>query len=116
MFVQWSEEAIKEITVRYGSEAQVWKLVFDSEDCGCSVDGVPTFWSLNTPDEGDLRAESNAYEVCYAPQHAVFFDDLLRVTYNPISRSFTLASDGQIYTSWLKLEDKRQATATIQKD
>jgi uncharacterized protein YqkB len=107
VFIQWSEEAIKEAKARFGSDPQVWKLVFDTEDCGCSVNGVPTLWAIKAPDIGELKAESNAFEVWYVPQHAVFFDEQLRISYFSNNRSFQLASDGQIYTNRLKLEDKR---------
>lgn len=107
MFIQWSEEAISEVHNRFGTASQVWKLVFDSEDCGCSVNGVPTFWAINPPENGELKAGSNAFEVWYVPEHAIYFDEQLRVSYHPNNRSFQLASDGQIYTNRLKLEDRR---------
>jgi uncharacterized protein YqkB len=113
MFIHWSEEAIAEIKVRFGPQTQTWKLVFDSEGCGCSVDGVATLWTVDHLEEEDSRAESNAFEVWYVPRHAVFFDDQLRITYNPSTYSFQLASDGQIYTNRLKLENKRSTGAAL---
>lgn len=113
MFIQWSEEAITEVNSLFGQKTQLWKLVFDSEDCGCSVNGVPTFWAVDTPENGELKAQSNAFEIWYVPQHAVFFDEHLRVSYNSDNRSFQLASDGQIYTNRLKLTDKRSTSAAL---
>lgn len=113
MFILWSEEAIAEVHARFGLDARLWKLVFDSEDCGCSVNGVPAFWAVDAPEKGELKAQSNAFENWYVPQHAVFFDEQLRVSYNPANRSFQLASDGQIYTNRLKLIDKRSANAVL---
>jgi uncharacterized protein YqkB len=107
MNIHWSEEAIQEVQARFGLETKIWKLVFDSEGCGCSVNGVPTFWAITAPVPNDIQAGSNAFEVWYEQQQEVFFDDQLRVTYIPNTRSFQLASDGQIYSNRLKLEDKR---------
>lgn len=111
MIIQWSEDAIAEVKNRFGSDAALWKLVSDSEGCGCSVNGVATLWAIDAPAEGDLQAESNTLEVWYEKRHEVFFDDLMRVTYQPEHRAFKLASDGQIYSNRLKLEDKRMANA-----
>jgi uncharacterized protein YqkB len=113
MIVQWTDEAIREVQARYGTDAKVWKLVSDSEGCGCSVNGVATFWAITAPLNSDIQAESNHFEVWYEQRHEIFFDDLMRVTYNPDIRAFKLASDGQIYTNRLKLEDKRSADAAI---
>jgi uncharacterized protein YqkB len=113
MKIQWSEQAIKEVQARFGADATTWKLVSDSEGCGCSMNGVAAFWALNAPDTVDLQAESNVFEVWFEQRHEVFFDESMRVTYLPDHRAFQLASDGQIYSNRLRLEDKRTADAAI---
>ena len=113
LIIQWSEEAIQAVQARFGSEAKVWKLVFDSEGCGCSVDGVAALWAITAPEIGELQADSNQLEVWYEKRHEVFFDHLMRISYLPEHRSFKLASDGQIYSNRLKLDDKRKSIAEI---
>ncbi|MFC5531862.1 iron-sulfur cluster biosynthesis family protein [Cohnella yongneupensis] len=110
MYIDWSEGAIREMETRFGQDAKRWKLVFDTEGCGCSVNGVPTFWHVSSPDPDDIQAGSNGVEVWIKPQHELFFDEILRVTYLPEHRSFKLASDGQIYTNRLKLQDRTTTT------
>jgi len=106
MFIEWSDGAVREIEARFGPEAKRWKLVFDSEGCGCSLDGVPTFWNVTSPDPEDVQIGSNSGEVWVKPQHMIFFEDRLRVDYLPEHRSFKLASDGQTYTNRLRMEDR----------
>lgn len=113
MIILWTEEAIKEVWARFGADGRVWKLVSDSEGCGCSVNGVATFWAVNAPIKGELQAVSNPFEVWYEQQHEVFFDELMRVSYDTGNRAFKLASDGQIYSNRLKLEDKRAENAAV---
>ncbi|WP_239614334.1 iron-sulfur cluster biosynthesis family protein [Cohnella mopanensis] len=113
MKIHWSEQAILEVQARFGTDATTWKLVSDSEGCGCSMNGVATFWAVLAPDSDDLHAESNHFNVSYEKRHEVFFDEQMRVTYLPDKRAFQLASDGQIYSNRLKLEDKRTADAAI---
>ncbi|RKP56955.1 hypothetical protein D7Z26_02905 [Cohnella endophytica] len=107
MIIHWSDDAIREIRLRYGSDATVWKLVSDSEGCGCAMNGVAALWAIQAPQEGELQAESNAFEVWYEKRHEVFFDESMRVTYQPEHRAFKLASDGQIYSNRLRIEDRR---------
>jgi uncharacterized protein YqkB len=113
MNIQWTEEAVKEVQARFGADATVWKLVSDSEGCGCSVNGVATFWAIEAPFNGEVQAESNFFEVWYEKHHEVFFDDLMRVSYDTDHRAFKLVSDGQIYSNRLKLEDKRAENAAV---
>ncbi|MFC4304778.1 iron-sulfur cluster biosynthesis family protein [Cohnella boryungensis] len=112
MFIQWSDEAVAEIAARFGPGASTWKLVSDSEGCGCAMNGVAALWMLDEPESGDLRAGSNRLEVWYEKRHEVFFDELLRVSYDAGRRAFKLASDGQIYSNQLRLEDRRTAATS----
>ena len=107
MILEWSETALEEIAARYGQDARTWKLVSDSEGCGCAMNGVAALWLIEEPDTGDLQAGSNGVEVWYEKRHEVFFDERMRVSYDPSKRAFKLASDGQIYSNRLRLEDRR---------
>jgi uncharacterized protein YqkB len=113
MNIQWIEDAIRESQARFGAGPTTWKLVSDSEGCGCSMNGVATLWAIDAPEDGELQAGSNHAEVWYEKRHEVFFDDQMRITYNPDRRSFQLASDGQIYSNTFKLEDRRTAGAKL---
>lgn len=106
MYIEWSEEAVREAESRFGPGAKRWKLVFDNEGCGCAVNGVPTFWLGAAPDPQDVPVGTNAGEGWIQPQHELYFDERLRVSYLPEHRSFKLSSDGQTYTNRLKLEDR----------
>ncbi|MCC3373221.1 iron-sulfur cluster biosynthesis family protein [Cohnella sp. REN36] len=107
MEVKWSAEAVDALRARFGPEARTWKLVSDAEGCGCAVNGVPALWAVNEPLPDDLRADGGPVELWYEKRHEVFFDDEMRITYDAAKRSFTLASDGQIYTNRLATVDRR---------
>ncbi|MFC5467670.1 iron-sulfur cluster biosynthesis family protein [Cohnella suwonensis] len=108
--IEWSDEAIGEIRAKYGEDATVWKLVSDTEGCGCAMNGVPALWGIRAPAQGELKAESNAFDVWYEQRHEVFFEERLRLTYRSDTRAFALISDSQIYSNRLRLEDRRAAT------
>src|SRR5262249_52363118 len=111
MMVQWSNEALREMESRFGADAKIWTLVYDTEGCGCAVNGVPALWAQDGPEPGHKRAESEGPQVWHEPRHEVFFEERLRVGYLPEHRSFTLTSDGQIYTNRLRLLDRRTSAA-----
>lgn len=107
MILQWSELAALELRARFGEGAAVWKLAFDSEGCGCAMNGVPAIWAIDAPEEDDLKADGNAIDVYYEKRHEVFFDESMRISYDPSARAFKLSSDGQIYSNRLRIEDRR---------
>lgn len=80
------------------------KLVYDTEGCGCALDGVPALRRIDAPEAGARRAEnSEPFEVYYDPQHEIFFENALTVDYNKERSRYVLKSDNQIYTSNLRL-------------
>ncbi|XID94406.1 iron-sulfur cluster biosynthesis family protein [Paenibacillaceae bacterium WGS1546] len=112
MILQWSDQAARELRGRFGEDAAVWKLAFDAEGCGCAMNGVPAIWAIDAPEEDDLKADSDAVDVYYEKRHEVFFDESMRISYDPSARAFKLASDGQIYSNRLRIEDRRVGGAS----
>ena len=82
------------------------KLVYDSEGCGCAVSGVPQLWRVNNTEADDITISEGAVTVLAEKRHAVFFEDDLRLEYEPSRSCFVLKSDGQIYNSRLRVIDK----------
>jgi uncharacterized protein YqkB len=71
---------------------------------------VPALWAVSQPEQGDIPADGKPFTLWHDPHHAVFFDDELRITFDPLNKSFGLSSDGQIYTTRLLLADQRSGT------
>jgi uncharacterized protein YqkB len=83
------------------------KLAYDSEGCGCAVNGVAALWIVDGPDGDDVESTGSPYRVLFDKKHEVFFDDAMTVDYNMSRRAFTLKSKQQIYNSMMRLIDKR---------
>jgi uncharacterized protein YqkB len=105
--VTWSPDAAAELKRRYGDQKTDWRLVYDTEGCGCAVNGVPALWAISHPERDDIPAFGQPFTLWYDPHHAVFFDDELRIAFDPVKQSFSLFSDGQIYTTRLLIADRR---------
>ncbi|WP_158630060.1 iron-sulfur cluster biosynthesis family protein [Cohnella sp. AR92] len=113
MIIEWSEAAVAALRARTGDSNSVWKLVSDSEGCGCAMNGVPALWQVDAPEKDDLQAVSVPIPLWYEPRHAIFFEERMRITYDERLRAFALASDGQIYTNRLAVRDRRNATTSL---
>jgi len=95
------------LLARFGADAAGFRLVYDTEGCGCAVNGVPALWAVDEAMPGDVAMDSGPLQLWHDPQQSVFFEDALRIAYSPQLQSFSLSSDNQTYTARLVLEDHR---------
>lgn len=103
----WSPDAEAVLRTRFGADISGFRLVYDTEGCGCAVNGVPALWAVDGAMPGDVAAESGPLALWLDEQQSVFFDDALRIDYRSDRQSFSLASDNQTYTTRLVIEDRR---------
>jgi uncharacterized protein YqkB len=106
MQITFTEQAVQQLEPVV-SKNSLLKLVFDSEGCGCAVNGVPALWVVPEADPIDLHAEASPFEVIYSPKHEVYFEDRMKIDYQPQSRSYILKSNNQIYNAGMRIIDKR---------
>jgi uncharacterized protein YqkB len=110
MKIVCSPDAVQKLRTRYGPDVAAFRLVYDTEGCGCAVNGVPALWAVDEAAAGDIAADSEPFVIWHDPRHAVYFDETLRIDYRSDMKSFRLASDSQIYTSRMVLADRREQT------
>ncbi|WP_123040688.1 iron-sulfur cluster biosynthesis family protein [Cohnella candidum] len=108
MKIQWSAESVEKLREKFGQDIRGFRLVYDTEGCGCAVNGVPALWASDGPGPDDVAADSEPLTLWHDPKHEVFFDEVLRVAFLPDRQSFRLSSDSQTYTTRLVLEDHRR--------
>jgi uncharacterized protein YqkB len=108
MHITYTDEAVEQINKQFSAGSGELKLVFDTEGCGCSVNGVPAIWMVNQAVERDLHASGAPFELLYDKKDEIFFEDKMILDYKIGSRSFVLKSSGQIYNANLQLIDKRE--------
>jgi uncharacterized protein YqkB len=107
MHITFTVPAVNQLEPLMNHHDAVLKLVYDSEGCGCAVNGVPTLWLVSKPDAKDLKADTSSYPVVYNPKHEIFFDDSLTIDFRPETKSYILKSNNQIYNSGMSVIDKR---------
>lgn len=115
MRVAWSEQAVRAIRDQLESDEVTVRLVYDTEGCGCAVNGVAALWAVDEPHADDAEATGSpaGLRLWYDKHQAIFWDDEVRISYNPDRRTFVLSSDGQIYSNRLAVQDRRTVSNFI---
>lgn len=107
MKITFTDTAIHRLTPFIQDNDAILKLVFDTEGCGCSVNGVPTLWLVNKANDDDLTAETEHFTLIYKAKDAIFFEDNMKIDYHEGNKSYILKSNNQIYNAGMSLVDKR---------
>lgn len=103
MYITFTDEAIGFIESKYSNKNMKIKFLHDSRGCGCADAGVPTLAFIDAPTPYDTIGESNYLPFYYQPEHAVYYDEHIKVGFNPNYHALTLSSDAQIYTNSMRL-------------
>jgi uncharacterized protein YqkB len=101
-----TQEALDQLLQMIPSEQPTIKIMYDTEGCGCAVNGVAQLWRVNEMSAEDLIGYDQDIRIIYATRQEVFFEDHLTLGYNSTGRGFVLKSDCQIYNSSMPLIDK----------
>ncbi len=107
MHITFTDTAVYEINHSIQEKPAFMKLVFDSEGCGCAVNGVPAIWLVSRSREYDMELEGEPFPVIVDRKHEVYFEEEMVIDYLPGSHRYVLKSDNQIYNANLNIIDKR---------
>ncbi|BFT71581.1 iron-sulfur cluster biosynthesis family protein [Paenibacillus sp. P36] len=107
MKITFTDSAIERLTPYMGQGDAQLKLVFDTEGCGCSVNGVPTLWLVSEESQQDLTAETNSFKLIYNSKDEIFYEANMKIDFSEGNKSYILKSNNQIYNAGMSLVDKR---------
>ncbi|MBP1961838.1 iron-sulfur cluster biosynthesis family protein [Paenibacillus aceris] len=107
MNITFTDSAIERLTPYIGQGDALLKLVFDTEGCGCSVNGVPTLWVVSEADKNDITAETNVFKLIFKDKDEIFFENEMKIDFSEGNKSYILKSNNQIYNAGMSLVDKR---------
>ncbi|MWV42211.1 iron-sulfur cluster biosynthesis family protein [Paenibacillus sp. HJL G12] len=108
MNIQITDRAERFLQQKMGEKSSPVRLVFDSEGCGCGVNGIPALWILPELDEYDMSIHSNGVPFVINRIHAVYFEENLYLDSEEGYPSFRLSGDSQLYGKNIRLLDKRE--------
>lgn len=83
------------------------KLKYDTEGCGCAVDGVAVLWFVPELEDDDIAVETNAQTIYVEKGKTVFFDDKMKLDFSKTSNWFQLSSSQQTLNGHMSLIVKK---------
>lgn len=89
-------EAIEKINERTANREGYLKLKYDTDGCGCAVNGVIALWFVTELDDTDIAIETNERPVYVEKSKMVFFDEQMKIDFSKTTNCFQLKSPGQI--------------------
>ncbi|MDK8179724.1 iron-sulfur cluster biosynthesis family protein [Paenibacillus sp. UMB4589-SE434] len=104
--LQLTEAAIEAIEQQLNGTG-ILKLIYDTDGCGCAVNGVPSLWLVSEPSAFDVSILTNApFPIVIDRHQTVFFEEQMRL-YTQGSGYYKLSSNQQIYSVHVACIDKR---------
>ncbi|GGJ79885.1 uncharacterized protein YqkB [Anoxybacillus voinovskiensis] len=79
------------------------KLKYDTDGCGCLVDGVTALWLVDQAEEDDVVVETNYVPVLLEKSRLVFYDDNMVIDAVEGAGCFLLKSPNQILNPRMSL-------------
>jgi uncharacterized protein YqkB len=107
MFLEISESAATRMKgIMAGQANYSFHLIYDTEGCGCAVNGVPTLkWLPNNHDPAHtyITLCEQPVPVRITEKDALFFEEKLRLDFSPETFCYRLSGPGQIYHGCLNV-------------
>lgn len=93
-----TDEALHQLQLLQPEDRPDLRMEYDSDGCGCGVNGMPVIYFTKTSTEHDLKVENEHYKIFLDEQQKVFFKPVMTLEWN--KRLFRLKSpDGMLNPS-----------------
>ncbi|WHY84530.1 iron-sulfur cluster biosynthesis family protein [Neobacillus novalis] len=103
MEINITAEAVKKITERTEGREGYLKLKYDTDGCGCAVNGVVALWFVQEVDDDEIAIETNDKTVYLEKSKMVFFDEQMKIDFSQTTNCFQLKSPQQILNGHMSL-------------
>ncbi|MEH6906644.1 MULTISPECIES: iron-sulfur cluster biosynthesis family protein [Neobacillus] len=103
MEINITEAATEKINERLNNRDGYLKLKYDTDDCGCAVNGVVALWFIPELETDDIAIETNDRTVYAEKSKMVFFDEQMKIDFSQASNCFQLKSPQQILNGHMSL-------------
>ncbi|MCR8641634.1 hypothetical protein NV379_03095 [Paenibacillus sp. N1-5-1-14] len=103
MEITYTENAVREIAPWLQENHTYLKLMFDTEGCGCAVNGIPTLMITHEQGPYDMIIKGQPFDLLMQRNHEVYFEEKMTIDFSVDQKSFILKSNGQIYNASMRL-------------
>jgi uncharacterized protein YqkB len=108
MEITITRAAAEKIAEKIAGREGFLKLKYDTEGCGCAVNGVAALWFVPEVEDTDIAIETNSQTLYVEKSKMVFFDDQMMIDFSPSTHWFQLKSPQQILNGQLNLIIKKK--------
>ncbi|WML40452.1 iron-sulfur cluster biosynthesis family protein [Neobacillus sp. OS1-2] len=98
-----TEAAVEKINARTESREGYLKLKYDTDGCGCAVNGVVALWFVPETADDEIAIETNDRTVYLEKSKMVFFDEQMKIDFSRSTNSFQLKSPQQMLNGYMSL-------------
>lgn len=105
MHIQISELAAQRMTEALEGRSGYFKLLYDTEGCGCN--GVIVLRIVDQPESLDELLETNAVPIFVDPKQRHNLEEAMRLDAEPNFPSFSLVGDSGTYSTNIRIYDLR---------
>jgi len=98
-----TETAVEKIKQRIADRDGYLKLKYDTDGCGCAVNGVVALWFVPHLDADDIAIETNDKTIYVEKSKLIFYDEQMKIDFSKLTNCFQLKSPGQILNGHMSL-------------
>ena len=108
MNITFTENAIRKLAPFLENTKRRLKLKYDTEECGCAVNGVTSLWLVDEVDEDDWEVETNFVPLLLEKSRLIFYDDTMTIDVVESLNCFQLKSPYQIINPRMSLVERSE--------
>jgi uncharacterized protein YqkB len=106
MEVTLTEAAARKIEEKTAGKTGYLKLKYDTDGCGCAVNGVTALWFVSETDSEDEEIITNSGSIFVEKPKKVFLDEKMKIDFLESANCFQLKSPGEILNGRMSFLDK----------
>ena len=95
--------AAEKMNERIANREGYLKLKYDTDGCGCAVNGVVVLWFVPELEADDIAIETNDRTIYVEKSKTIFFDEQMKIDFSNATNCFQLKSPEQILNGFMSL-------------
>jgi uncharacterized protein YqkB len=105
--------AVEKINERTEGRKGYLKLKYDTDGCGCAVNGVVALWFVPEIADDEIAIETNDRTVYVEKSKMIFYDEQMKIDFSQVANCFQLKSPQQILNGHMSLIMKEKTDCSI---
>lgn len=96
MYIEWTEKALTKVTEKINGDSGYLLLKYDTDDCGCAVNGVIALWLVQELDADFEKIDTNGPTIYVEKSKMIYLDEVMKMDFVESANCFMLKSPNGI--------------------